>query len=73
MASSVKQWLTSLDGLDKLRQTVAPMPSPGPGQVLVEVHAVSLNYRDIEGTFYVVVFFILVWCWNLEILWLDSS
>lgn len=25
------------------------MPAPGAGEVLVEVHAVSLNYRDVEG------------------------
>lgn len=25
------------------------MPAPGPHEVLVEVHAVSLNYRDVEG------------------------
>jgi hypothetical protein len=48
-AMSVQQWVTPLEGLDSLRQTEAPMPAPGPGQVLVEVHAVSLNYRDVEG------------------------
>lgn len=46
---SVQQWVTPLEGLDSLRQTEAPMPAPGPGEVLVEVHAVSLNYRDVEG------------------------
>lgn len=46
---SVQQWVTPLEGLDSLRQTEAPMPIPGPGEVLVEVHAVSLNYRDVEG------------------------
>jgi NADPH:quinone reductase-like Zn-dependent oxidoreductase len=46
---SVQQWVTPLEGLESLRQTEAPMPTPGPGQVLVEVHAVSLNYRDVEG------------------------
>lgn len=25
------------------------MPAPGAGEVLVEIHAVSLNYRDVEG------------------------
>jgi hypothetical protein len=48
-AMSVQQWVTPLEGLESLRQTEAPMPTPGPGQVLVEVHAVSLNYRDVEG------------------------
>jgi NADPH:quinone reductase-like Zn-dependent oxidoreductase len=47
---SVQQWVTPLEGLESLRQTEAPMPTPGPGQVLVEVHAVSLNYRDVEVT-----------------------
>lgn len=46
---SVKQWVTPLEGLDSLRQTEAPMPAPGPNEVLVEVYAVSLNYRDVEG------------------------
>lgn len=49
LAMSVQQWVTPLEGLESLRQTEAPMPTPGPGQVLVEVHAVSLNYRDVEG------------------------
>lgn len=46
---SVKQWVSPLEGLDSLRQTETSMPAPGPGEVLVEVHAVSLNYRDVEG------------------------
>lgn len=46
---SVQQWVTPLEGLDSLRQTEISMPTPGAGEVLVEVHAVSLNYRDVEG------------------------
>lgn len=46
---SVKQWVSPLEGLDSLRQTETSMPAPGPDDVLVEVHAVSLNYRDVEG------------------------
>lgn len=46
---SIQQWVTPLEGLDSLRQTEAPMVSPSPGEVLVKVHAVSLNYRDVEG------------------------
>ncbi|PYI13079.1 putative alcohol dehydrogenase [Aspergillus japonicus CBS 114.51] len=47
---SIQQWTTPLTGLDSLRQTTAPQPTPGPNEVLVEIHAVSLNYRDIEVT-----------------------
>jgi NADPH:quinone reductase-like Zn-dependent oxidoreductase len=36
--------LGSLDGLKRHDQSV---PEPGPGQVLVKVHARSLNYRDL--------------------------
>lgn len=44
----MKQWLvrkgsTSLDGL---HMTDAAKPAPGPGEVLVRVHACSLNFRD---------------------------
>ncbi|KAJ5605004.1 Polyketide synthase enoylreductase [Penicillium lagena] len=46
----VQQWVTSLQGLDSLRQTQVSMPLPGPGEVLVEIDAVSLNYRDVEVT-----------------------
>jgi len=34
-------------GLEQLRLVERPMPEPGPGQVLVRVHAASLNYRDL--------------------------
>jgi NADPH-dependent curcumin reductase CurA len=49
MAPSIKQWKSNLKGLDSLQQAEAPMPAPGHGEVLVEIHAVSLNYRDTEG------------------------
>ncbi|KAL1960609.1 hypothetical protein VTO42DRAFT_7188 [Malbranchea cinnamomea] len=48
MASTVQQWATNLTGIDSLKRTEAPMPVPGPGQVLVEIRAMSLNYRDVE-------------------------
>src|ERR1700727_1854909 len=34
-------------GIDHLRQTELPTPQPTPGTVLIKVHAVSLNYRDL--------------------------
>jgi hypothetical protein len=49
MAPPIKQWTSNLKGIDGLQQAVAPMPAPGQGEVLVEVHAVSLNFRDTEG------------------------
>jgi NADPH:quinone reductase-like Zn-dependent oxidoreductase len=46
---AVQQWITPLKGLDSLSRTESPMPTPGPSEVLVEIRAVSLNYRDVEG------------------------
>jgi len=37
----------SLNGLDSWQRAERPRPSVGRGQVLIRVHAVSLNYRDI--------------------------
>ncbi len=34
-------------GIDSLEFVERPTPQPGPGEVLVRVHAVSLNYRDL--------------------------
>lgn len=45
-ATSVR-WTTAGDGIDRLEAHVVDTPSPGPGQVLVRVEAVSLNYRDL--------------------------
>ncbi|KAH8636002.1 alcohol dehydrogenase [Alternaria alternata] len=50
----IKQWLTGQDGLDKLRMDEAECPAPGEDEVLVEVHSVSLNYRDTEGMYTVI-------------------
>lgn len=46
---AVQQWITPLKGIDSLSRTEAPVPVPGPSEVLVEIRAVSLNYRDVEG------------------------
>jgi len=39
--------LTATNGADALRLTDLADPKPAPGQVLVRVHATSLNYRDL--------------------------
>jgi NADPH:quinone reductase-like Zn-dependent oxidoreductase len=45
----IKQWKSGQDGLDKLYMEEAEIPKPGEDEVLVEIHSVSLNYRDTEG------------------------
>jgi NADPH:quinone reductase-like Zn-dependent oxidoreductase len=42
-------------GTDSLRITDRPQPQPGPGDVLVKINSVSLNYRDlmvVNGVFF---------------------
>ncbi len=39
--------LTTGGGIDGLRAVDAPDPQPGPGEVLIRVHATSLNFRDL--------------------------
>ena len=48
--TTIPQWSSPLKGLDSLKLSEAPAPTPGKGEVLVEIRAVSLNYRDVEGT-----------------------
>ncbi|KAE8150809.1 hypothetical protein BDV25DRAFT_129291 [Aspergillus avenaceus] len=48
--ASIQQWTTPLKGVDSLQLGEAPKPAPGKGEVLVEIRAVSLNYRDVEVT-----------------------
>jgi len=43
----MKVWEIPEFGLDNLRMADRPEPRPGPGDVLVEVRACSLNYRDV--------------------------
>lgn len=50
MSGQIKQWVTAQDGLDNLKMTEGAMPVPRENEVLVEIHTVSLNYRDTEGT-----------------------
>ncbi|KAM0327118.1 hypothetical protein ACHAQA_006248 [Verticillium albo-atrum] len=44
----VQKWQTQLNGFDKLSRGSGPVPTPGKGEVLVKIGAVSLNYRDTE-------------------------
>lgn len=44
-----EQWNTAMDGVDKLKLTSTDLPTPRDGEVLVQIRAVSLNYRDIQG------------------------
>ncbi|KAI1613136.1 alcohol dehydrogenase [Exophiala viscosa] len=46
--TEVVKWQTSQDELDHLWKTTGPIQEPGRCEVLVEIHAVSLNYRDTE-------------------------
>jgi NADPH:quinone reductase-like Zn-dependent oxidoreductase len=43
----MRVWQISSFGVEKLEFTERPQPEPGPGQVLVKIHAISLNYRDL--------------------------
>ena len=40
-------WIIPAFGIDKLQQQEGAAPEPAQGQVVVEVHACSLNYRDL--------------------------
>lgn len=46
MGVTMKRWTMDQVGRTNLRLTEAPRPTPGPGEALVRVNAVSLNYRD---------------------------
>ncbi|KAH8682938.1 hypothetical protein BGZ60DRAFT_479822 [Tricladium varicosporioides] len=48
LPTEIKQWITSQDGLENLKETTASLPAPGPNEVLVKINAISLNYRDTE-------------------------
>jgi len=45
----MKQWVSQLSSISDLKQETAPIPEPGEDEVLVKIHAVSLNFRDVEG------------------------
>ncbi|OTP74377.1 zinc-dependent alcohol dehydrogenase family protein [Caballeronia sordidicola] len=48
MNTTINRWEVPSLGLDKLALRTAPRPVPKPGEMLVQVEAVSLNYRDAE-------------------------
>jgi NADPH:quinone reductase-like Zn-dependent oxidoreductase len=43
----MKLWQISSFGIDSLEFADRPAPVPGPGEVLVEIRAISLNFRDL--------------------------
>ena len=43
----MKAWRIPAFGIDRLSLDEVPTLQPGPGQILLDVHAVSLNYRDL--------------------------
>ncbi len=43
----MRAWEIQQFGLDGLRLSEREQPAPGPGQVLVRIHAASLNFRDV--------------------------
>jgi len=45
--TTLQRWQLTGYGLDNLVRSTAPLPAPGPGQILVRVEAASLNYRDL--------------------------
>jgi len=45
--SSMARWVTRGDGIDALTREVVAVPQPQAGELLVEVEAWSLNYRDL--------------------------
>jgi NADPH:quinone reductase-like Zn-dependent oxidoreductase len=44
----MKAWRIASFGIDHLEQVTLPDPHPQPGEVVVRVHAVSWNYRDLR-------------------------
>lgn len=46
MTRLMRRWTMDAIGRDRLRFDTAPVPTPGAGELLVRVRAVSLNYRD---------------------------
>lgn len=50
----MRVWQVPSFGIDSLELVDRPTPHPGAGEVLIKIHAVSLNYRDlmmVKGTY----------------------
>jgi alcohol dehydrogenase len=47
MTSTFRRWQIGAFGRQHLQAVDLPLPTPGPGQILVRVEAASLNYRDL--------------------------
>lgn len=45
--NTMRTWTTRGDGVDALKMQRVPIPRPGPAEVLVQITARSLNYRDL--------------------------
>jgi len=43
----MRVWQIPSFGIDSLELVERPTPQPGPGELLIKIHAVSLNYRDL--------------------------
>lgn len=50
MTDTLHRWQIAAFGRQHLQRVDAPIPEPGPGQILVRVEAASLNYRDLMLT-----------------------
>ena len=46
MTTDMQQWEITAPGDANLRLVTAAKPWPKPGEILIEVDAVSLNYRE---------------------------
>jgi hypothetical protein len=49
---TMKQWVTDYSGVASLRQEAVPLPTPQKDEVLVKISTVSVNYRDVEGEYW---------------------
>jgi NADPH:quinone reductase-like Zn-dependent oxidoreductase len=47
VSEAAKQWAIPAFGIDKLALNGTEIPEPRPGEIVMKVHACSLNYRDL--------------------------